>query len=299
MSRYYSTIGWAVFVVGSISLAFYGLTHGWGVAPSMLVQGVLTYIVCGVAEVVVPYRRDWMWLSDREVVTDVGHVILFDQSINYLYAIATVMVADYVLPAAASDMPVMIVLGVMYLEISEYWRHRYLHGSDTFWPLHAIHHHLDRMHIFRSGRVHFVDGMARVVFTFVPALLLGVPTTAILCWMILLTATGPISHSNLNIYTPKSLNILLVTPMVHRLHHASVDAHMRSNLAPLSPLVDLLFDTWLDPENNPVAEVGVVPDVVPTGFLGQLTFPFIGILRRLGLYSVEGGTKQVPNGPND
>jgi sterol desaturase/sphingolipid hydroxylase (fatty acid hydroxylase superfamily) len=188
------------------------------------------------------------------------------------------MVANYVLPVETAPTVIMVVLGVAYLEISEYWRHRLLHASDNLWPIHALHHHLDRMHIFRSGRVHFADGILRVLFTFVPALLLGVSPLAITCWMILLNALGPISHSNLNIHTPRFFNWLVATPMVHRVHHANADAMMRSNLAPTLPVVDMLFDTWLAPEENPVAEVGIEPDFFPKGFLKQLATPFVRLL---------------------
>jgi len=180
----------------------------------------------------------------------------------------------------AAAAPVVIALGVVYLEISEYWRHRFLHASDRFWHFHALHHHLDRMHIFRSGRVHFIDGCARVVFTFIPALIIGVPIEAITWWAILLNATGPISHSNLNIHTPKFFNWIVATPMVHRVHHASADKLMRSNLAPVSPLVDMLFNTWLAPEDHPVADVGVKPDPLPASFLGQLVTPFAHLAPR-------------------
>jgi sterol desaturase/sphingolipid hydroxylase (fatty acid hydroxylase superfamily) len=280
MGKYISTVGWFVFVTTSIGMAAYGLTHGWGVGPTLMAQGGLAFVVCAIAETVVPFRRDWRWVGDRQVFTDLGHVLLFDQSINNLYAIGTIMVITYLTPANTTAAPVVIALGVVYLEISEYWRHRFLHASEKFWPFHALHHHLDRMHVFRSGRVHFFDGCARVVFTFLPALLLGVPVEAITWWAILLNATGPISHSNLNIHTPKFFNWIVATPMVHRVHHASADQQMRSNLAPVSPLVDRLFNTWLAPEDSPVVNVGVKPDPLPASFLGQLATPFVHLVPR-------------------
>lgn len=283
MGRYISTVGWVVFVTGSIGMAAYGLTHGWGVGPTLMAQGGLAYVVCAIAETIVPFRQDWRWLGDRKVFTDLGHVLLFDQSVNNLYAIGTIVVITYLAPLGsgnASAEPALIVLGVMYLEISEYWRHRFLHASDKFWPFHALHHHLDRMHIFRSGRVHFMDGCARVVFTFLPALAIGLPVEAIIWWAILLNATGPISHSNLNIHTPKLFNWIVATPMVHRVHHASADKLMRSNLAPVTPLVDMLFNTWLAPESNPVKDVGVKPDPLPESFFGQLAAPFVHLAPR-------------------
>jgi hypothetical protein len=55
---------------------------------------------------------------------------------------------------------------------------------------------------------------------------------------------------------------------------------MRSNLAPVSPLVDMLFNTWLAPEDHPVADVGVKPDPLPASFLGQLVAPFVHLVPR-------------------
>jgi sterol desaturase/sphingolipid hydroxylase (fatty acid hydroxylase superfamily) len=111
-------------------------------------------------------------------------------------------------------------------------------------------------------------------------LVIGVSVESITWWAILLNATGPISHSNLNIHTPKFFNWLVATPMVHRVHHASADKLMQSNLAPVTPLVDMLFKTWLAPEGNPVEDVGVKPDPLPANFFGQLAAPFAHLAQR-------------------
>ena len=281
MKQYISAVGWMAFVISSIGLASYGLMEGWAFGTVLFVQGATAYFICILAELIVPYRQDWRWQTDTKVFSDIGHVLIFDQAVQNLFAIGTIVIFTYIRPVAndASAItlniaPMMIILGVVYLEFSEYWRHRFLHASERFWPLHALHHHLDRMHIFRSGRVHFMDGAARVLFTYIPALLIGLPVEAIIWWMILLNATGPISHSNLNIETAPWLNAVLATPMVHRVHHASDEGFMRHNLSPVCPLVDRLFGTWLSPEDNLVTAVGVTPDLVPTNFFMQLIYPF-------------------------
>lgn len=272
-----STFAWLGLIACSIGLTRYALSLGWNEGITLMLQAGLTYALLSLLELGLAYRHDWRWWGDWQVLTDVLHALFNEVFVRNCYLVVTFMLISLAEPLTSwqwASSPWLIALGVVMLETAEYWRHRLLHRSDLLWPFHALHHHLDRMHIFRSGRIHLVDGMSRVIVTFLPALLLGVPAESFAWWLVLLNAIGPVSHSNLPIATPRLLNRLVVTPMVHRVHHASDDAMMRCNLAPVSPLVDQVFGSWCAPERNPIRRVGIQADFFPRSYLGQLLAPF-------------------------
>ena len=265
--------GWALFIAMSLGWAVFCPSLGWSTGTTLFSQAILSYVLLAAAERMAPNRHDWRWWHDRQGITDIAHAIINDQLARSLLTIATFLLVDSVMPETPPHEG-MVFVGILVIEAGEYARHRLMHRLEMLWPFHAVHHHPRRMHVLRSGRVHFVDGASRALFVFAPALALGIPADAITWWIILLNAIGPISHSNLDIRTPAILNRLVVTPMVHQVHHADNAMMMTSNLAPITPVFDILFGTWCAPEKHPVNQVGVSPDPLPGTLAGQLLEPF-------------------------
>jgi sterol desaturase/sphingolipid hydroxylase (fatty acid hydroxylase superfamily) len=71
----------------------------------------------------------------------------------------------------------------------------------------------------------------------------------------------------------------VLTPPVHRIHHARrVDLALH-NYANVLPLWDLLFGTFLDPSGRERPAAGIEEDPNPAGFLAQVLAP-LGWRRR-------------------
>ena len=97
----------------------------------------MSYAFCIVAESITPYRQDWQWFGDKNVFSDVGHLLLIDQVLQNSYAVATILVFGYLSSNQSVYTVPLIIIGVIYLEVSEYWRHRFLHEFDG--RVHRVH----------------------------------------------------------------------------------------------------------------------------------------------------------------
>jgi sterol desaturase/sphingolipid hydroxylase (fatty acid hydroxylase superfamily) len=85
---------------------------------------------------------------------------------------------------------------------------------------------------------------------------------------------GMIGHSNVRLLVPSAVHRFLMTPHVHRLHHANERAIADTNFANILPLWDMLFGTFSHPDEHVVRDVGVVGDETPDGFARQVLAPF-------------------------
>ena len=166
-----------------------------------------------------------------------------------------------------------VALGIVVADGLDYWKHRWLH-TDAGWRLHALHHGITRLHALRAARSHFGEVTLRFAVVYAPLVAIGAPG-AVLVWHAALIGTlGVIGHSNVRLRLPSVTHRLLMTPHVHRLHHAQERALSDSNYANILPLWDVLFGTFSDPDTHRLRGVGATDDEVPASFLRQVALPF-------------------------
>ena len=116
--------------------------------------------------------------------------------------------------------------------------------------------------------------MSRSIFVFLPLVLLGAPARWLPIYPAALLVLGPIAHSNLDLRFPRWLHAIAVTPPFHALHHARNRELSNSNFAGLFPVWDRLFGTFRHPAHFARPDFGIDGEVVPSGFLAQLAWPF-------------------------
>jgi sterol desaturase/sphingolipid hydroxylase (fatty acid hydroxylase superfamily) len=155
----------------------------------------------------------------------------------------------------------------------EYARHRLLHGVGWLWPVHALHHAVDRLHVGKASRSHLLDMLGRSLAVYAPLVALGVPADVLAWYPAAVTVFGPIAHANVDVRVPRWLHRLVLTPQVHRIHHARALELSCSNYANVFPLWDLVFGTFTHPDAHPAPEFGIEPDPMPRGFTDQLLAP--------------------------
>ena len=148
------------------------------------------------------------------------------------------------------------------------------HEVSWLWPIHALHHSVDRMNVAKSGRGHALDMILRHLFVFLPLAALGAPTGILLAYVAAVTILGPIGHSNVDVRLPRFLHRVVMTPQVHRIHHARPIALALSNYTNVFPIWDVLFGTFRDPARVEPDAFGVEDDHMPATLLGQLAAPF-------------------------
>jgi sterol desaturase/sphingolipid hydroxylase (fatty acid hydroxylase superfamily) len=167
-----------------------------------------------------------------------------------------------------------VLLGVFLADGIEYARHRAEHAWSWLWPVHALHHSVDRMNVLKSGRGHFLDMMLRHLIVFLPLAAAGTPTVMLLAYVAAVTVLGPIGHSNVDVRIPGFLHRVVMTPQVHRIHHARRPELAFRNYANVFPLWDVLFGTFQDPALVEPDGFGVENDTMPASLWGQIAAPF-------------------------
>jgi len=140
------------------------------------------------------------------------------------------------------------MVGFLVIDLLMWLQHWVQHKVGVLWRSHRVHHtdlDLDfstalRFHPFEACYVFIARGLAVAVF--------GVPIVGALVYEIVLDVSSTLVHSNLPV--PPRLDALLrrvlVTPEVHRIHHASGPS-MERNYASVLSVWDRIFGTYQRP----------------------------------------------------
>jgi sterol desaturase/sphingolipid hydroxylase (fatty acid hydroxylase superfamily) len=167
--------------------------------------------------------------------------------------------------AAVQELPgfVRIALALVVVDFVLYWIHRAQHRYETLWRTHAWHHTVEQLYWFSGFRTSFLH-----------SLLYNIPQAAVpmLVFRLSPLQTGAAyaiglfvqfwEHTNLRV-TLGPLRRWVVTPPYHRIHHAAT-AHRGMNLAPIFPIWDRMFGTYVDPQSTDATfELGLGEPVVP------------------------------------
>jgi sterol desaturase/sphingolipid hydroxylase (fatty acid hydroxylase superfamily) len=166
-------------------------------------------------------------------------------------------------------------LALLVVDGFDYWAHRALHGISWLWPIHAVHHDIDRLHVLKSPRSNFLTNIVRFSLAYVPFVVLGGPVEMVFWFQALLISVGSIAHTNLDLRFPAHAHRLFVTPAVHRLHHARAGDHRDRNFAAMFPIWDWVFGTYEQPVDGVAPSIGVDSGGVPDGFWRQSVWPFL------------------------
>jgi sterol desaturase/sphingolipid hydroxylase (fatty acid hydroxylase superfamily) len=164
------------------------------------------------------------------------------------------------------------LFAVLFLgDFFSYWRHRLEH-TPWLWPAHAIHHSDTEMTWLTLARFHPIN---RAVTTFVDVsclALLGFPAWALVANEIVRHYYGEFIHADLP-WTYGPVGKIMVSPVMHRWHHARDVVGAGSNFATVFSVFDRAFHTYYVPGlcNVPL---GVI-DEVGSGLTRQLLYPFL------------------------
>lgn len=220
--------------------------------------------------------------ADPQLPNDLGHALLANGGALVTDALAITagtLLASRVVGSGLwpSAWPVVVqgALVVVLADGLEYGRHRLLHRVAWLWPLHALHHRVDRLHVLKGPRNTILDMGMRSLVVYAPLAAAGVPPELLLCYPLATVVLGPIAHANIDFRFPAFVHRVLVTPPGHRLHHARDLALSDGNFAVVTPLWDVVFGTFHDPASEPAPAVGIEHDRIPDDFLHQALSPFV------------------------
>jgi len=177
--------------------------------------------------------------------------------------------------------PILVLAVLMIVDLMSYLAHRFMHRF--LWYYHAAHHAAEEISWMTSFRLHPLE---KIIFIFtggsLVGYLFGTNETVIYALAIAVFFDGLYNmfvHMNLQLEYPKWLRYILVSPNMHRWHHARDDVKAYDqNFATVFSFYDVLLGTYYVPEGRiPEAcgvDQGIEGEAFPRTFLGQVFYPF-------------------------
>ena len=271
-----------------LSLSCYGF---WALLQTELPIGIALLIISAtniisvaLLELVLPYNKAWKWWGHRQTINDILHGIATSELGPRLAAAGLGGVVITLMGVMSTSEAIwwpdswhfvaQLALAVLIADFTEWGKHWLYHNVSFLWPIHALHHDVDRQNVTKGMRLHFIEGAVRYIGITSVLTILGAPIEILLWYTALLTFNGSLNHSNIDIRLPGFVHTCLQTTQVHRLHH-SMDIDLgRSNLASITTLPDHLFGTFRHPSSHHHGELGIHNNPVPRNWFLQLLVPF-------------------------
>ena len=130
------------------------------------------------------------------------------------------------LPGWVAAIPAFVLMDYAY-----WWWHWANHIVPLFWRFHNVHHTDLDMDVTTAARFHFGEMFFSVGFLSLTLLVLGVAPLTFIVFFIAFEAATCFHHSNwrLPIALERILNLIIVTPRMHGIHHSIIERETNSN----------------------------------------------------------------------
>lgn len=151
-----------------------------------------------------------------------------------------------------------------------YWGHRLQHRVDLLWRFHSIHHTSEHLDWLASYREHPLDTLYTMGLINFPAIILGFPLSTIAALIVFRGVWAIYIHTNVRLPIIRPLRFLIGAPELHHWHHNK--DRDTGNYANISPLMDLIFGTYMCPDHEP--ECFGIKEPAAKNYLGHLLQPF-------------------------
>lgn len=151
-----------------------------------------------------------------------------------------------------------------------YWGHRLQHKYDFLWRFHKVHHSAETLDWLAAHREHPVDSIYTVAIINLPALLFGFDLNTLAIIVAFRGIWAIYIHSNVRL-SIGPLKKLIGSPELHHWHHDK--ERDMGNYANISPLMDILFGTYVCPPKEP--EQFGIKEEFPTTYFGQFIKPIL------------------------
>jgi sterol desaturase/sphingolipid hydroxylase (fatty acid hydroxylase superfamily) len=140
----------------------------------------------------------------------------------------------------------MWIQAIVMVSFMQWFTHYLYHNIRLFWCLHVVHHSATEMNFSTALRNSALD-IIPMDFLFLLIPLSGVEPVVYYIVYTLFKTWGMFIHVSEDYFTNKEipiLRLLLVTPLYHRVHHASNDVYIDKNYSETLPIWDRLFGTY-------------------------------------------------------
>jgi len=137
------------------------------------------------------------------------------------------------------------VVGFLLLDLTFYWWHRANHTVGLLWRFHAAHHGDPDMDVTTAIRFHPGEIVLSLGFRVAQVAVLGASLGLWAAYELVFQLAVLLHHSNLRLPLglERALNLVLVTPRMHGIHHSEVRAEANTNFATVLPWWDRVHGT--------------------------------------------------------
>lgn len=124
-----------------------------------------------------------------------------------------------------------VILGFLLMDLTYYYWHRANHTVPFLWRFHNVHHIDPDMDVSTSFRFHFGEVILSAVFRGLQVSLLGISIYTYALYEIIFQFATMFHHSNIRLplALERVLNLIIVTPRMHGIHHSSYKPETNSN----------------------------------------------------------------------
>jgi sterol desaturase/sphingolipid hydroxylase (fatty acid hydroxylase superfamily) len=168
-----------------------------------------------------------------------------------------------------------IAATIIMFDVWDYWMHRTLHKVPFMWRFHRAHHSDMELDVTTAARFHIGELFLSACSKCLMILVWGPSLWGLVTFDILLNAAALFHHSNvaIPIMLQDSIERLIVTPRMHRCHHALYRDCFNTNFSTILSAWDRLFGSYRWSRDK--AELELVGLSSPRGDVTMELKPFL------------------------
>jgi len=152
-----------------------------------------------------------------------------------------------------------VIVCLVILDIVIYWQHRLFHQVPFLWRLHRVHHADAHVDTSTGLRFHPLEIVLSIIIKLIVVTFLGIPAIAVLIFEIALNGLAIFNHANIRLpqWVEKPLRMILMTQILHRIHHSQVVKETNSNYGFSVIWWDKLFGSYTSEANKSDKELDI------------------------------------------
>lgn len=185
-------------------------------------------------------------LNDTFMSISLGVISRFPYLLNlglaaYAYSVVT---QRYSINISFLDEQFVWIISFIFYDFLYYWSHRARHRINILWAAHSVHHHGEEFNLSTALRQTSSGFLITWIF-FIPAFMVGIPPhvfASVAAFNLIYQFWVHTEH------VPKLgiLELFMVTPSNHRVHHAKNEEYLDSNYGGVFILWDRIFGTFVE-----------------------------------------------------
>lgn len=165
-----------------------------------------------------------------------------------MYPLVNLLAPLQLISVARLQMPriLNIALSFLLIDLAYYWIHRLHHLVPYLWRLHKLHHTDEEVDALTTVLHHPFEIISGFVVLTIIFVIFDIPVIVITYYSMIFIVHSAVTHTRLlmPVQIDRFLRLIIVTPNMHRIHHAKDKVLGNSNFGQLFSIWDRLFGTY-------------------------------------------------------